>query len=357
MTKFHLLVPILAILPIKLKGVDLPPETSISNGVINARLLLPDAKNGYYRGSRFDWSGVMPELECNGHSYFGQWDVAYAPTLHDAIMGPVETFSPVGYDEANAGGSFLMIGVGMVTKTDQQKYGFWNYYPVANPGLWSVEKKAGQVEFIQELADENYAYRYQKTVQLVHGKSVMLLLHSLKNSGKRPIDTTAYNHNFLVIDKQPVGRSFVVSFPYSITGEAKSPRLGEVRGNKVVFLKDLERNDHLQCLSLEGFGNSAKDYDISIENLTTGAGVRITSDQPLSKLAFWSAYSTICPEPYIDIKVAPGETFRWKICYEFYTIKRDGNGKGKPVENTDEVERDGKRIGTTMPTDDFKAPR
>jgi len=35
------------------------PKALIANGLIHAVVLLPDAKNGYYRGSRFDWSGVI----------------------------------------------------------------------------------------------------------------------------------------------------------------------------------------------------------------------------------------------------------------------------------------------------------
>src|SRR5215212_1092670 len=66
------------------------PEATITNGLIEARIYLPDAKQGYYRGSRFDWSGVMPELKYEDHSYFGQWFEQYSPTLHDAIMGPVD---------------------------------------------------------------------------------------------------------------------------------------------------------------------------------------------------------------------------------------------------------------------------
>ncbi|MBK9680609.1 MAG: hypothetical protein IPO69_17430 [Saprospiraceae bacterium] len=34
-------------------------------------------------------------LEWNGHQYFGQWFETYRPTLHDAIMGPVEAFAPL----------------------------------------------------------------------------------------------------------------------------------------------------------------------------------------------------------------------------------------------------------------------
>ena len=54
-----------------------PPEAAISNGVIRARVYLPDAQNGYYRGTRFDWSGAISSLEYNGHTYFGQWFPAW----------------------------------------------------------------------------------------------------------------------------------------------------------------------------------------------------------------------------------------------------------------------------------------
>jgi hypothetical protein len=74
---------------------------------------------------------------------------------------------------------------------------------------------------------------------------------------------------------------------------------------------------------LQGFSNSAKDYDIRVENHKTGAAVRITSDQPLSRLAFWSTSITLCPEPYINISVKPGEKFSWNFYYEFYTCEKN----------------------------------
>ena len=63
------------------------------------------------------------------------------------------------------------------------------------------------------------------------------------------------------------------------------------------------------------------DYDIKIENHKTGAAVRITGDQPISKFIFWSASTTVCPEPFIKIKVDPGKEFSWGIKYEFYTCE------------------------------------
>ncbi len=45
----------------------------ISNGQIHAKLYLPDSKTGFYRGTRFDWSGVISSLEFSGHNYYGPW--------------------------------------------------------------------------------------------------------------------------------------------------------------------------------------------------------------------------------------------------------------------------------------------
>src|ERR1700757_1857012 len=49
------------------------PKARISNGAVQAVVYLPDAKDGYYRASRFDWAGVVPCLTYKDHSYFGVW--------------------------------------------------------------------------------------------------------------------------------------------------------------------------------------------------------------------------------------------------------------------------------------------
>src|SRR6266853_1360317 len=93
------------------------PEQEISNGQIQAKILLPDAERGSYRGTRFDWSGIIASLQYKGHEYFGQWYEEHDPKIHDAITGPVEEFmtndAGLGYAEATAGGTFIRIGVGV----------------------------------------------------------------------------------------------------------------------------------------------------------------------------------------------------------------------------------------------------
>jgi hypothetical protein len=299
------------------------PQADISNGIIHARFYLPDAEKGYYRGTRFDWSGVIPDLAYRGHTYCSQWFSNYSPTTHDAIMGPVESFSPLGYDEAKPGGHFVQIGVGVLSKPRDDKYSPFQYYPVLNPGTWKLKKKPGSIEFTHILQDSAYSYEYKKTETLVKGKPVLVLLHRLKNTGSQIIETSVYNHNLFVMDKQPSGPDFVITFPFSLAGDVEGQRgfgagnPAAIKDSLIVFNRELEKRESVYSV-LQGYSNNSKDYDIKIENHKTGAAVRITSDQPLSKLVFWGSSRIFSPEPYIQIKIHPGEVFNWKISYEFY---------------------------------------
>lgn len=301
------------------------PQAEISNGLINARFYLPDSVNGYYRGSRFDWSGVIPDLHYKGHSFYGKWFQKYDPKLHDAIMGPVNEFSPLGYSKAKPGESFVKIGVGVLLKLNDSKYSFMAPYKILNYGNWEIEQKSNQIVFNQKLNDKNFSYKYTKTVILPKGKSEMLLQHSIENTGKKKIETSVYNHNFLMIDKQLIGPEYVTEFPFSITSKLQEKsNLVKIEDNRIIFQKDLRKNEYVYFSEIHGFGDDTKDHQIIVANQNSGAGVKITGDRPLLKLAFWSASTTICPEPYIEIKINPGETFRWQISYTFFTIK-NGN--------------------------------
>jgi hypothetical protein len=296
------------------------PQTEIKTKLISARLLLPDTQNGYYRGTRFDWSGVISDLSYDGHTFFGKWFDKYIPELHDAIMGPVEEFAPLGYKEAAPGGNFVMIGIGVLKKPDDKNHDRFGYYQIVDPGKWDIKKGSDQAEFIHVLNSDDYSYEYKKRVRLLSDKPVLELTHILKNTGKNPIVTNVYNHNFFVIDNQPVGPDFSVEFPFMPSGEGQGfGSIAEIRDKKIIFNRNLNKGETVFCGSMTGFGNDPRDLDIKVENKKTGAGVRITGDRPLSKLIFWACPTTLCPETYVDIRIEPGQEFSWRFRYDFYT--------------------------------------
>lgn len=298
------------------------PEARISNDVINARLYLPDVNIGYYRATRFDWSGVVAELEYNGHSYFGQWFREYDPYVHESILGPVEEFTPIGFDAASPGEKFLKIGVGILIRPDERPYRFAATYEVADYGVWSYNIFHNRVEFEHTLIDDDlgHSYKYQKIVRLTDNKPELVLEHRLINNGPNTIETSVYNHNFFVIDNEPTGPGIRTLFPYPISAEGRGfGTLVEAVGNEIRYIRELEGREQVYSAGVVGFGNTADDYDIRIENIKTGAGVRITGDRPMEKLVYWASATTYCPEPYIKLSVEPGREARWRNVYEFYS--------------------------------------
>jgi len=123
-----------------------------------------------------------------------------------------------------------------------------------------------------------------------------------------------------MLDKQPTGPDVVVKFPFEVHATQNLRGLAETQGKQLVYLKELAPGDTAQS-NLTGFSADPKDYDISEENVKTGAGVRQTSDRPLTRINYWSIRSTACPEAYIHMSIQPGQEFTWKIAYEFYTTR------------------------------------
>lgn len=299
-----------------------PPQVEISNGVVRAQIYLPDATDGYYRATRFDWSGVVASLEWKGHSFFGKWFARYDPKINDAITGPVEEFqtngSALGYSEAKAGETFVKIGVGVLRKPDEPAYRQFSTYEIIDGGRWSVAKGPDWIEFTHELtAPSGFAYVYRKTLRLTKDRPSLAIEHSLKNTGRKTIETNVYEHNFYMLDGQPTGPDFRVVFPFAAQTEANWNGLAELRGNELHYLAELQPRQTVFG-ELRGYGTAAKDYDIRVENLKTHAGVRQTGDRQLAKLMFWSIQTTVCPEAYVAMRIEPGQESAWRIEYEFY---------------------------------------
>jgi hypothetical protein len=322
------------------------PSADISNGQIKARVYLPDADHGFYRSTRFDWSGVIGSLEYKGHQFYGDWFQKIDPAVYDfnydakdvvsapftAMVGPGEEFNTagkaLGFDEAKAGGTFVKIGVGVLRKPDDSKYDHSKTYEIVDPGKWTVRKTRDSVEFTQTVSDplSGYGYLYKKTVRLVPGKPELVLSHTLKNTGARRIETTVYDHNFWTLDNLAPGPGLVIKFPFPLQA-VRPPQAGfaEIRGNEFVYTRTLVDHDRVTS-SFQGFGDTATDYDISVENQKVGAGVRIRGNRPLTNVVLWSIRTVMAVEPYIAMKIEPNDEFSWELNYDYYTFAPKAGG-------------------------------
>jgi hypothetical protein len=312
------------------------PEATISNKQLRVKMYLPDRVNGFYKGARFDWSGIVSSVEFAGHTFYGQWfsrmdptvgDVSYKDdevlvSLNTSAVGPAQEFqTPLGYDSAKEGGRFVKIGVGVLKKRDDTRYAFANVYDIVDHGKWSVNQTPNAIEFTHELDDAatGYAYRYKKTIRLIDDKPEMVIAQSLENTGKLPIKSVVYNHNFTVFDHLPTS-DITVTVPYEIKStRLPDPQAAVITGNQFAYVKAVENTERVAG-GLQGFGPTAADNDFKIENRRAGTGIRIQGDRPLQNAMVWSIRTVVAVEPFIEVAADPGKGFTWQSRYTFYTL-------------------------------------
>jgi len=305
------------------------PNLVISNGAISARLFLPDAQHGYYRGVRFDWAGILRDLTYRGHRLFSPWkpdqDLLHDPLCHDDITGPANEFSmhdPPGYDTANPGELFLKIGVGLLERPNVKPYRFFKEYRLVDSGKWTVQSGADRVAFHHEVlpseAGRNYGYRYTKSLRLAEDAQ-MIIDHRLENIGAHPIDTDMYYHNFINVDGLPIGPEHRISASFPISfGEWSGPSLKI--GTAGFHLARAPLPNESSMGELHGYSQDPDHHVLSFNHAPSNIGMTITGTLPLHCLRLFATSGAICPEPFVKIGALPGSVLSWSTTYTLFEM-------------------------------------
>ncbi|MEM7371891.1 MAG: hypothetical protein AAF587_24970 [Bacteroidota bacterium] len=297
--------------------LDRYPHATLVNDHVTMKVYLPDRENGLYRATRFDWSGVIETLTYQGHEYFGYWKDTHDPLYHEDLPGPVEGYIKpgLGYEEAEAGEGFIRIGIGVLEKEAEQEYNWRKTYKILDHGSWKIEQEKDRISFTHELSSNfGFGYVYQKTIRLKHdGFSIE---HHLKNTGEKLIETDQFNHNFFMIDGEKSGPAFTVSFPWEVSTVDDPKGYIDIQNTELSLIKEFR--DTSVFLALTGYSEEVTEHEITVLNQTSGAGVRFTVDKPLHRMAFWACETTLCPENFIWISVAPDEEENWTSDYTLF---------------------------------------
>jgi hypothetical protein len=300
-------------------------KDEISNDQVTMKLYLPDPEQGFYRATRFDWSGIIYSLEHEGHQYFGEWKLTHDPMFHEDLAGPVESFrgEGTGFEEAAPGGEFVRIGVGVLEKESDTVYRWNHTYRILDHGTWKVTTGVGWIEFSHAVESETgWGYLYTKRISLKEEEPGFVIDHRLENTGQKPIETDQYNHNFFMIDGQTTGPDFRVEFPFQITsaeGLRDANQVLRLEGNRVNFNKRFTPGGSA-WVELFGYGSGPDDHQFRVFNEKTGAGVLVKVDRPVHRMTFWATHSTLCPENFIYLKIEPGEEEQWRSDYTLFTL-------------------------------------
>lgn len=311
------------------------PHTKLSNGPITATVLIPDARTGFYQGTRFDWSGHISRLSVHGQPIYGNWFDHIAPNVHDfvcfngkivsgpntAVLGPVDAYDasgPQSWSDATPGGAFLKIGVGLLRKPeDGAAYSSYKTYEIIDSGQWVTHCAKDQVTFEQVVQSKDglYGYVYKKTLRLVPGEPELLIAYSLKNTGSKALKTTSFNHNFFTLAGDPTADGLALTTRFPIISEPTLRDTVEVTERRLTYGRRLDPEEVLST-PITGFETTPSNYDLTLSN-RHGVGYRVQSDRPLSALTLWSIKPTVAVEPFITLDIPPGATETWSLHYHY----------------------------------------
>ena len=275
-----------------------------------------------YRGTRFDHSGMIQKMQLQNHTLCERWHTGPSnPDANDDVTGPCEEFGnakPIGYVSNRPGSSFVKIGVGVLKQPVETEYRFWEKYEFIRRGDWTTEHDDSSMTFRQTLFDDpvnkSVGYEYQKVVRVTD--TGFRIEHSISNLGTEALSTDHYNHNFFLIDSDKVGPNYELEVPFEIKAVNRKANFDEaikVAGKIARFHELVGTRSFFAELS--GHSGQVSDHQFKLRHLPSGVTVECKGNSPLSKMNFWGMGSTICPEPYTQINVAPNQKFEWALEY------------------------------------------
>lgn len=334
------------------------PRVTLKSGLLQVTVALPDPVRGFYRSTRFDWSGMITGATYRKAHFYGPWVDGIASNVHDFVDTPDGVFAGErsagtgaaeefanrdgetvpGYNAAPVGGTFIKIGVGRLRKDDAKPYDHFNPYSIVDRGKWTVRVHPASIEFVQNLPPDatGYGFEYEKKITLAPG-GTMTITHRLRNIGTQPIRTQMYNHNLARFGNAEIGPGVEVRFPFLLTGAISNPRLASVDGNVVRYLSQLMPGDRVQLPPQPGDpSRTAGAFKVIAAN---GSSITVEADSPLVRTVLWSMRRTVAVETFVAISVAPGEEQRWSWHYTY----DDGRGRDRTAGLADSLQHRGGR--------------
>lgn len=296
----------------------------LRNQHLTAKVMHPGWENAWYRGVRFERSGmILCVTTAGGHTFFGPIvpPAEHDANAHDHVAGTAEEFDmhhPPGYADAAPGDGFIKIGVGVLRRPDHAPYQFWRRYEVLDHGQWRYEAEPHQITSTHQLnAPDGWAYRYTKTVELGPGVGLIRIKRRLTNTGSRPITTEHYGHNFTIINERPIGPGYRLRFPFlARPGSAwKDPGFTTFEGHDLVFTATPKGRQQLWGL-IDGH-DVVQGCGVTIEQTDSGASLTVTQPHEAERFVVYAREPAVSVEMFTKLVVPPGESKQWETEYRF----------------------------------------
>lgn len=276
-----------------------------------------------YNFSRFDWTGKITEVHFQGNSFTTteRTDDVDENLFGKGFYNEFGMDTALGFEEAEIGGWFHKIGVGLLRK-DSNDYQFTKRYEI-KPANFELKSEPGKLIIICS-SDSVNGNAYVLKKEIVLANNGFSINYHLENTGEKNIITDEYVHNFMAINRELMGPDYILKFPFDLKpgldGEVVNPgnviKIGE---NEIGFNGTTLDQFFFSNLS----GNKRIKPSWELINLNANIGIRERVSFETAKVNLWGWEHVISPELFFNIQIKPGETQGWSRHFEVFEHNPD----------------------------------
>lgn len=291
----------------------------LTNGILSVEI----GEIGAYSGPRFDWTGFITQVTLEQGKHTFCVPESLIPGAGSGGSGLCNEFGisrAMGYDETEAGDWFPKPGIGLLQKPDDAPYTFMGNYKIKPFGT-EIQTQPHSVTYtVQPMECNGYSMRITKSLQLSGNK--LIIDYTLDNVGSKIIETEEYIHNFIGINRHPVGKDYELRLPGEISlvepESSFTTRILQVKGNKLSWRRYPKRPFY--CKLMSAAADRADDFNWELIHRPSGVGLRESGDFPVARMTLWGIGHVISPEVFVNISLLPRQSKHWRRCYEFFQL-------------------------------------
>lgn len=273
-----------------------PAVIRLASDRLAVSIAVPDSA----RGARFDATASICQVVLDGrHAFCGIED---GGTLGVGLCAEFGIRGPIGYDDARPGEAFLKPGVGALTRGDDQPYDFARAYAVA-PSPIAVSGGDDEALFTAApLVARGWGVSLVRRVRVAGDR--LEIESTLGNVGERAFAVEEYNHNFLASGGGT--HELILDGAIDATPAAWFAR----DGARLAWPTPVRVPRYLTGPARDATTWSWRDP-------SSGRAVSETCSEPWSRFALFTTPSLVCPEAFVHIALAPGESATWRRTWTF----------------------------------------
>ncbi len=273
-----------------------------------------------YSMTRFDWTGKIVDVKFQGIRLAGieRTDSVIANHFGRGFYNEFGINTALGYEEAQIGGWFHKIGVGLLKK-DDSNYIFNKPYEIKPAEFKTVSERNKIIIVCKSNAINGYSYLLKKEIEL--HKTGFSIKYSLENTGEKDIRTDEYVHNFVAINQDPIGANYILNFPFQLDSKGFDETVNPERKvnfepNGVRFSGTPKQDFFFSNIT----GGAMIKAEWELLNLQCKIGIRETGSFQTNKVNLWGWGHVVSPELFYKINLKPGKAVEWSRNYSVYKI-------------------------------------